>query len=79
MSTITDNRLEIVPGHPKGLIASYPNTGFWCGVCGLPLHRYLDKLGSHPNCLDTIPTASSWIPRALAEKKGGSYAYRFEA
>jgi len=75
VSTITDNRLEIVPGYPEGLLASYPNTGLWCGLCGLPLHRYLEELGSHPNCLDTTPAAGSWIPRALAiEKKGATHA-----
>ena len=28
----------------------YPVTGFWCSVCGLPMHPVNIAFGTHPNC-----------------------------
>jgi len=71
---ITDKHLEKVPGHPEGLVASWPVSGLWCELCGMPLHRVLEALGSHPLCLSPIQ-AGTYRPRALAiEKKGATHA-----
>ena len=28
----------------------WPITGFWCSVCGMPLHPAIAELGVHPGC-----------------------------
>ena len=28
----------------------WPVTGFWCSVCGLPMHPVNIAFGTHPNC-----------------------------
>ena len=30
--------------------ARWPVTGFWCSVCGLPMHATCISFGTHPNC-----------------------------
>lgn len=36
---ITDNQ-----GH------AWPVTGYWCDVCGMPIHSILRSSGVHPGC-----------------------------
>lgn len=40
----TPERITDDDGH------EWPITGYWCQICGMPLHHILRTAGMHPNC-----------------------------
>lgn len=40
----TTERIRDAQGH------KWPITGYWCDMCGMPLHRILRAVGVHPTC-----------------------------
>jgi hypothetical protein len=52
----TAKRLIDPQGH------DWPVTGYWCAVCGMPLHKILLGDGVHPNCE---------AQHVLSESRGG--------